>query len=1303
MIRREVFSLSTEAGYYPLTYPQQSIWYLEKLNPGTGIGNIAATMKVDEILDFGLMNQAVNWLLKRNDGFRIRFTEINGKPLQYFTAYREYRMEYHDFSRENREALYSWDQTQTRLPFEILDSDLYYFALVKIDERSCGFFVRIHHLVSDAWSLVQLGNEVMSYYRLLQNHIPLPAEDNPSYLEFIESEQAYLHSDKYVRDHAFWSGQFERVPEPTTLKGKSTNRTALLAKRKSFIIPDKLAQKMKTHCAENRTSMFALFFSALCIYINRVKDISDITIGTPVLNRTNAREKKTIGMFISTVPLRIAIDGELNFVDFSKKVDQLWLSVLKHQKYPYDQVVKEVRGKNSGIEKLFDIALSYQNAKFIKDDQQVSHESRWHFNGFQVEPLYIHINDRESDGKILMNYDFLTDQFFVKEIEYIHDHIIRLLWHALDNPTKKLAEIHMLSEKEWAKVLFSFNDGKASFPRDATIAQLFEDQADRTPEAIALVLGEEAMSYRELNEKANILAGFLRKKGVGPEVIVGMLVPRTFEMIIGILAIVKAGGAYLPMDPDYPKGRIEYMLEDSKTNLLLSRADLVSGLRYGGEVLDVYDLSAEESDETDKMNPSLLNQPKDLLYVIYTSGSTGKPKGVLIEHVNVVRLLFNDQLQFDFGSEDCWTLFHSYCFDFSVWEMYGALLYGGRLVIVPKDMAQDTDRFLAVLKNEKVTVLNQTPGAFYNLVDADRKCPDHSLSLRYVIFGGEALKPVMLKSFRNNYPETKLINMYGITETTVHVTYLELNDEDIASNVCNIGRPIPTTTTYILDGKLNPLPIGVAGEVCVGGDGVGRGYLNNDSLTAEKFVPNPFVPGEIMYRSGDLARFYSQGDIEYLGRIDNQIKIRGHRIELGEIESALLSFGKIREVTVITRDGNNGIKQMISYYIPNEDFDLSELRAFLSAHLPEHMMPAYFIKMEKIPLNATGKVDRLKLPLPDQAAIAHDVFVAPRNESDDAIARIWREVLEIDRIGINDNFFQLGGDSLSAVTAIGLMGRHVTFSDLYNHPTISSLSDALAVKGTAGAGHPLLMKLSGNDTDGMTSIICFPYGGGNGIVYKDLADSIRKIAVNHSVYAVHLPGHETGDGQGLVMNHEIVAKLADEIKATVTGEILLYGHCVGSALTIATARQLQMDHLDVKGVYLGGILPPGNSKWFGRQYDPWKMMSDRIIMKYLGWIGLPKFKIQKEYLDIMVKSFRHDARNFYRFFYDCNFYQYDKLDIPIHCIVGEKDPITKNYEKRHILWARYANSVKLSVIKNAKHYFLKTNAVELAQILTYQD
>ncbi|HBP38288.1 MAG TPA: non-ribosomal peptide synthetase [Clostridiales bacterium] len=1296
----EVLTLFNDTIDYGLTYPQKSIWYLEKLNPGTGIGNIAATLKVDEDLDYDLANQSINLMIRRNDAFRMRFREKGAEVRQYLAPYREYRMERYDFSGDSRENLYSWDQEQTKVPFRLLDSDLFYFAYVVSSANSCGIYVRIHHLITDAWSLVQIANEFISGYYSLKNGQPLPEEKNPSYLEYIDNEQKYLQSEQFARDKAYWQGVYADVPELTTLKSLSTSRLGLKAKRRSFILPDKLTAKIKEHCRENRTSLFALYFAALCIYINRIKGVEDITIGTPVLNRTNAREKKTIGMFISTVPLRIKIDGELSYVEFSRKVDKEWFSVLKHQKYPYDCLIRDVREQNKGVDKLFDLAFSYQNAKIVKNMREAHQEARWHFNECQVESLYIHLNEREDDGKILLNYDFLTDAYFVREIEFIHDHIIRLLWHALDNPTRQLSSLQMISESEREKILVSFNNTQADYPLDATVGELFARQAARSPEAPAVTLGDRTLSYGELNAKANILARFLRGRGVGPEKIVALLLPRVPEMIVAILGTIKAGGAYLPIDPEYPADRISYMLDNSQAGILLTCGDRPAGMVFSGETADICQLLAQAWTAEDRANLPGLNRPGDLLYVIYTSGSTGKPKGAMIEHRNVVRLLFNDKFQFDFGPDDCWTLFHSFCFDFSVWEMYGALLKGGRLVIVPRAVAQDTQRFLDLLIQEKVTVLNQTPAAFYNLADADSRMADRRLCLRTVIFGGEALKPVLLKPFRERYADTKLINMYGITETTVHVTYLDLSEDDIEKNICNVGRPIPTNRVYILDKHLNPLPIGIPGEICVGGAGVGRGYLNNPELTAEKFVPDPFRPGEILYRSGDLGRYFAQGDIEYLGRIDNQVKIRGHRIELGEIESLMLRFGKIRQAVVLTRDLPNGGKQLCAYYVPRAPFDPDDLREYLSGKLPEYMIPSCFINIEQIPLSSNGKVDRRKLPDPDEKALARKEYLEPQNGLQEAIAQIWEEVLGIARIGINDNFFSLGGDSLSAVAVVTKIGSNITFADLYRYQTIRTLADAILQKGAAGSSDNLLLHLSVSTSQQQRNLICFPYGGGNGPIYKDLADAVVNTSRQYNVYAVNIPGREIGRQQEYWTIGEIATRLVDEIKLTVKGEIILYGHCVGSALALETARLIQKEQLPLKAVYLGGILPPGGRSLQSKDFDPWRYVPDQGIMKFLNRIGLPKLSTPKEYRDILIGSFRHDARNYYRYFSALDDTPHGKLKAPIHSVIGDKDFITRNYQRRYNQWQQYSDTVRLHVLKNARHYFIRTNALELAAILT---
>ncbi|MDP4180346.1 MAG: amino acid adenylation domain-containing protein [Bacillota bacterium] len=516
-------------------------------------------------------------------------------------------------------------------------------------------------------------------------------------------------------------------------------------------------------------------------------------------------------------------------------------------------------------------------------------------------------------------------------------------------------------------------------------------------------------------------------------------------MVVGILGILKSGGAYLPIDPGYPDERIKYILEDSGTCMLLSQSSLIDKLDFGGTIIDLQDAAAYGETENNLEN---VNRPSDLAYVIYTSGTTGKPKGVMIEHRNVVRLLFNDRMQFDFNENDVWTMFHSYCFDFSVWEMYGALLYGGKLVVISRLMARDTMEFLGLLKKERVTVLNQTPAAFYQLAAEELMHPDSSLAIRYAIFGGDALKPVMLKDFKAKYPGTKLVNMYGITETTVHVTYKEITTYEIDRNTSSIGGPIPTMTAYVMDSGMRLLPVGAIGELCIGGDGLGRGYLNKPELTAEKFAANPYNPGEKLYRSGDMARRLLNGDLEYMGRIDHQVKIRGHRIELREIENRMLEHTLIRETTVIARDNAEGGKYLCAYFVSDNDITVGELRAYLMESLPDYMVPSYFIRIEKMPVTANGKIDRKAL-LETAGSIDTGVeYETPRNEAEEAIAGVWREVLGVDRIGINENFFSMGGDSIKAISLINRVNKvlkaNFQIKDLYVNQTIKQMFEFIA-------------------------------------------------------------------------------------------------------------------------------------------------------------------------------------------------------------------------------------------------------------------
>ena len=610
---------------YPLTYPQKSIWYIEKLYPHTSIANISATLKIQNDLDLSIMEQSVNLLLKRNDALRICISEKNGEPYQYVAEHKPYKLDFFDFRNEPIERVYEWDSRESVIPIPLDGEYLFYFALIKYDDNKSGFFARIHHIISDAWSIVRIGAEIMEYYHLIQDGGEIPEDNQNSYIDYIESEQDYISSEKFQKDKLFWDSKFQDSFELTVLKTRKTNFDNLKAYRKTFHIPVKLANLIRKHCTENRSSIFALFFSALCLYINRTTNKEVVTIGIPVLNRSNAKEKRTLGMFISTVPLSIKINNEIDFVTFSKDIFSEWMSVLRHQKYPYDEILKNVREKSKGTEKLFDIAMSYQNAKFTKEDTIDQQEGRWHFSGYQTEGLYIHINDREDSGNLIMNYDFLVDVFYPKEIEFIHDHIIRLLWHALDNPLRNLPYIHIISEVERNKILNEFNDTLAQFPRDKTIHQLFEDQAMLTPNNIAVVCEDIQINYDTLNKKANQFAYYLREQGVKPDTIVSIMMERSPDMIAGILGILKAGGCYLPIDPEYPEDRIKFLVTDSNSKYLIVH-DKTNELFTFNTDVRLININSSIIQNNPFENIPNVNKTNDLSYIIYV---TGKQKGIV--------------------------------------------------------------------------------------------------------------------------------------------------------------------------------------------------------------------------------------------------------------------------------------------------------------------------------------------------------------------------------------------------------------------------------------------------------------------------------------------------------------------------------------------------------------------------------------------------------------------------------------------------------------------------------------------------
>ncbi|MFC0781193.1 amino acid adenylation domain-containing protein, partial [Flavobacterium sp. HJSW_4] len=706
--------------------------------------------------------------------------------------------------------------------------------------------------------------------------------------------------------------------------------------------------------------------------------------------------------------------------------------------YPFDELVSKLNLKRDiSRSALFDVLVVLQN-----QSQVLGLRNEESLSGLQVDSYNftnntaqfdISFNFAELDG-LALTIDYNTDIYDLELIGRMFVHFENLLAQCIEGQDKAIGSIDYLSQAERQQLLEEFNDTGAAYPKDKTIIDLFEEQADRTPNNIAVVFEGKELTYKEINEQSNQLGAYLRETyKIQAEDLIGIKLERSEQMIVAILGILKSGAAYVPIDLSYPQERIAYIEKDSNCKIVVD----IEVLKHFNELKDRYL----------KSNVEKIITPQNLAYVIYTSGTTGNPKGVMIKHSNIVRLLKTDKVLFDFNPDDVWTMFHSYCFDFSVWEMYGALFNGSKLVIISLEAARNPIAFLNILIQERVTILNQTPSNFYNLLLEELKRLSNDLSLRFIIFGGESLNPQNLSSYVEKYPMTKLVNMYGITETTVHVTYKEITITEIENNISNIGLPIPTSSCYVLDENQNLSPVGVPGELYVGGEGLAKGYLNRDDLTSEKFIKSPFIKGETLYRSGDIVKVLKNGELEYLGRKDHQVKIRGFRIELGEIETAISQYSEeILQVIVEAKEINQE-KALVAYYVSKSEIEKSEIRSYLQNKLPEYMVPSFYIEIESFLLTANGKVDRKALPNVTGQDIIKKEYVAPRNETEEKLAAIWQEVLGIEKIGITDNFFELGGHSLMIGQVVNRiykqLGKTISFKIFFVNPTIKALSRQL--------------------------------------------------------------------------------------------------------------------------------------------------------------------------------------------------------------------------------------------------------------------
>jgi amino acid adenylation domain-containing protein len=1047
--------------------------------------------RVSGEINHQLVEQAFNVLIQRYDVLRTVFIyKTSKKPVQVVLKQREAWVYFEDISYLPEAEKLGWieafKQKDREKEFDLSKDLLIRYSILKIAPGSYEITWSFHHIIMDGWCTTILIREMLHIIECLQQGNPINLPTPPPYSTYIK----WLEEQDKEEGYRYWQRYLDNFENKTGIpKVASGKESQYERKEYCFTINKELLSRLNGVAHENKVTMNTVFQACWGILLQGYNNTHDVVFGSVVSGRPPHLPgiEAMVGLFINTIPLRVKNEPGKRFPWLLREVQ---VQTLQSQKYEYIPLA-DIQANSYLKRNLLDHIFVYENYPV---DKAIKHINQKHDLGFSVSSV---------DLFEQTNYDFnvlvVEGEEFTVKIQYnpviyntpvikgIATHLQRILEQVALVPRTRLRRIQIITEEEKNRILFDFNQTDIDYPHEKPLYQLFAEQVERTPDRVALVThspgrktqAEErrsalfyrgptgdamhyALSYKELNEKSQQLAYLLRQKGVTPDTIVGVMLERSIEMIIAIFGILKAGGAYLPFDPECPEERVSYMLKDSNTSILVTNGEelerrsginekIVNGelsmvnCQWESVVKNRHTCSEDTSSSTCPVSPA------NLAYIIYTSGTTGKPKGTLITQHNVVRLLFNEKFQFDFNSNDTWTLFHSYCFDFSVWEMYGALLYGGKLRLIPRMTAVDTQEFLEILATEKVTVLNQTPSAFYNLANLEVQVPHKHLHLKYVIFGGEALKLAKLQQWKEKYPETRLINMFGITETTVHVTYKEVEIRDIQLSRSNIGRPIPTLYTYIMDGYQRLLPIGIPGEICVGGEGVARGYLNRPQLTSEKFVKHPYIPGQRLYRSGDLGRLLENGDMEYLGRIDHQVKIRGHRIELGEIESILSKHENIKESVVTATELARDEMCLCAYIVSHNELDTPALREYLSRELPLYMIPSYFVRLETIPLTVNGKVNRNVLPKPGIASTdlgRH--YTAPRNEKEQIIASIWSKILRKEKIGIYDNFFAMGGHSLKAMSIISRINKELeaklAVSDLFDHPTIAGLMGVMSLR-----------------------------------------------------------------------------------------------------------------------------------------------------------------------------------------------------------------------------------------------------------------
>ncbi|MEV4490016.1 amino acid adenylation domain-containing protein [Micromonospora coxensis] len=1282
----------------PLSYPQERLWFMEQYAPGTRAYTIPVVRRIRGPLDPHAVREALGHLIARHEALRTSFpAPDDGRPLAVLAAHADPVLPV--VSADGEQQAQALVDDELARPVDPTAAPLLRGLLIRLAPEHHILVLAVHHLACDGWSAELLLGELLA---LVGGQTPQP-EPAVRYGDFAAWQRAARTGESARRDLAYWVPRLAGVPTLHLVTDRPRPAQQTFAGAQHQMSVDAAIMRRLTALAhDHAATLYMVLLAAFQVLLARISGQRDFAVGTPVAGRHRPEIEDVVGVFVNTLAMRADLDGDPTFAQLLDRVRAGTLDAFAHQELPFEQLVTALDpARDVSRPPVFQVLFALQNY-----GPAVPHPDALTVEGYPVSSwatrFELELYVTESPDGWHCQFIYNPDVFHPASVEAWADAFRSLLAAVSREADTPLSRLAWLDEPAQAEALAASRGPVVDLPPQATLHALVEAGLADAPEQIAVTAPEGSLTRGELAARANRIAHRLRRAGAGPGTIVAVHAERSLDLIAALVGVLKSGAAYLPLDPDYPPQRLQYMLADSGAAVLLTQRRLASPAPDAATVLHLDDAEVWRQEPT--TDPTPLAGPHDGAYAIYTSGSTGLPKGALVSHQAICNRLDWMQQTYRIGAHDAVLQKTPASFDVSVWEFFWPLIAGARLVLARPGGHKDPGYLRDVIATERVTTAHFVPsmlGAFLTESDIER-----CTSLRRVICSGEELPPALAARLHERLT-VEVHNLYGPTEAAVDVSARPCPPEqclDVAR--LPIGTPIQNISLYVLDEQHRMQPAGVPGQLFIAGVGLAHGYLGRPAATARSFRPDPYgPPGSRMYATGDLARRRSDGALEFLGRIDRQIKLRGIRIEPGEIEAALTALPGVAEAAVVVREDRPGDQRLVGY-LTGQPHDPAEVRAALKRSLPDQLVPTAFVHLDVLPLGPSGKLDRAALPAP-QRAVAPATAAVPQTPTELAIAQVWQEVLGLDRVGLDDDFFDVGGHSLLAIQVVAHLrtrvGAGISVMDLFQHPTVRELA-ALAEAGPDRPRH-LLNELTRTDAGTPTelTLVCVPYGGGSPVVYQPLADVLP---AGHRLFAVTIPGHDLGADDDTIPFDELIDRCATEILDRIDGPIALYGHCgIGSALTVELARRLEASGRSLEAVYIGAIFPFARptsramqlmSKLARRE----GLTGHRVYENWLRGLGLEMAELDQEQAHRVIRNMRQDSdvaeQRFTAMLHD----GIDRIAAPVISIVGDRDPATEFATERFREWHFLSHRTALVVLDEAGHFYLKYRAEELAQIVT---